>query len=180
MENEKFVTFKGRKAGITVVLDKEARYDGLNDSKKLTEKQRERLYDEIVKSCIAYSVVMVDNETIDEINILQATLLGMKRAIEALAVDPDIALIDGNIAPQSDVACKAVIKGDSHSACIAAASVLAKVTRDRHMAQLNAQYPEYGFARHKGYPTKYHFQMIEQHGITPVHRKTFLKEPVEL
>ena len=138
-----------------VILDESARFDCLNDSKKLAAKQREKLYDEITGCCVAYSVVMIDNEIIDEINILQATMLGMRQALFALSVKPDIALIDGNRVPESDVGCKAVIKGDSRSASIAAASVIAKVTRDSYMIKLDVVFNSRGVHINLIYSTYY-------------------------
>lgn len=166
-----------------VVLAPEVRYDGLNDSKKITAKLREKLYDEIIASCAAYSVVMIDNETVDNINVLAATMLGMKQAVEQLKVHPAAALIDGNRAPDrlcGNIPCVTVVKGDAMSAAIAAASVIAKVVRDRYMLELHKEYPEYGFDKHKGYPTKLHYEAINEYGITPYHRKTFLKHGVKL
>ncbi len=159
-----------------VVLKQDVNIEGLNDSKKLTEKKREALFDKVIENCLSYSIVFVDNKTIDEINILKASLLGMKQAAESLETKPDILLIDGNFAVETDL-CKAVavVKGDGKSAAIAAASILAKVSRDRYMKQLDLEFPEYGFAKHKGYPTKAHYQAVDQHGITKYHRKTFLK-----
>ncbi len=159
-----------------VVLKQDANIEGLNDSKKLTEKKREALFDVVVENCLSYSIVFVDNKKIDEINILQASLVGMKQAAELLETKPDILLIDGNFAVETEL-CKsiAVVKGDGKSAAIAAASILAKVSRDRYMKQLDQEFPEYGFAQHKGYPTKAHYQAIDQHGITEYHRRSFLK-----
>lgn len=157
-----------------VALDPDARYDGLDDSKKLTPQARERLYDEITAGCVAWNAVLVDNGVIDRINILQATLLGMAQAIAQLNRRPALALIDGNKAPQTDVACRAVVGGDALSASVAAASVVAKVTRDRYMQALDLQYPQYGFARHKGYPTKQHYEAIDRFGLSPYHRLTFI------
>lgn len=150
--------------------------DGLNDSKKLTEKKREALYDVIKEKAVAYSIAMADEKEIDEINILQATFLAMKRAVEGLDVKPDFVLVDGNRDPKLGVPTRTVIKGDALSASIAAASVLAKVTRDRFMLEISEQYPEYEFPKHKGYGTKLHYEMLEKHGISPVHRRSFLKK----
>ena len=163
-----------------VVLDSTARYSGLKDSKKLTEATRERLYDEIIATATAYSIIMIDNNVIDEINILKATMLGMKQATENLGISADLVLVDGNRAPHCGANCMPVVKGDTKSASIAAASVLAKVSRDRYMQQLDAEFPEYGFAKHKGYPTKMHYLAIDCHGITPYHRVTFLKNRVKI
>lgn len=161
-----------------VALDPAARYDGLDDSKKLTPQARERLYAEIIAGCTAWSVALVDHEVIDRVNILQATLLGMARAIEQLSARPALALIDGNKIPRVETTCRAVVGGDALSASVAAASVIAKVTRDRYMETLDRQYPQYGFARHKGYPTKQHYEAIDQFGLSPVHRLTFIHSRV--
>ena len=150
--------------------------DGLNDSKKLTEKKREALYDVIKENAVAYSIAMADEKEIDEINILQATFLAMKRAVDGLDVKPDFVLVDGNRDPKLGIPTKTVIKGDALSASIAAASVLAKVTRDRFMLENSEKYPEYEFPKHKGYGTKLHYEMIEKYGISPVHRRSFLKK----
>ncbi|MEG2259309.1 MAG: ribonuclease HII, partial [Oscillospiraceae bacterium] len=157
-----------------VILRPDTRFDALTDSKKVSEKNRERLYGEIVEQAVCYSIVMVDNNKIDEINNLQATLLGMKHAIEQLTQKPALALIDGNKVPETDTEMQFIVKGDSNSASIAAASILAKVTRDKYMRKLDKEFPEYGFAKHKGYPTKEHYQAIKEHGICEFHRKSFL------
>ena len=149
---------------------------GLDDSKKVPEKTRERLYDEIVEKAVAYSIAQASHEEIDEINILNATYLAMNRAIESLAVTPDIALIDGNRDSGIIHESRCVIGGDGKSSSIAAASILAKVSRDRLMTELAAQYPQYGLERHKGYPTKAHYEMIREHGPSPIHRRTFLRK----
>ncbi len=159
-----------------VVLKQDANIKGINDSKKLSEKKREALFDVIIENCVSYSIVFLDNDKIDEINILQASLLGMKQAVEQLSVVPNVALIDGNFSVETDVcSVLAVVKGDMKSESIAAASILAKVSRDRYMKQLDTEFPEYGFAKHKGYPTKAHYQAIDSFGITKYHRKSFLK-----
>ena len=162
-----------------VVLPTDLEIEGLNDSKKLTEKKREALFDVVKEKALAYSIVMVDEKTIDEINILQATLLAMRRAVEALDVKPDAALIDGNQKPGLSIEERTVVKGDAKSMSIAAASILAKVSRDRFMLELDEQYPQYQFAKHKGYGTKLHYECIEEYGISPVHRLTFLKKILE-
>ena len=149
--------------------------DGLNDSKKLTEKKREALYDVIKEKAVAYSIAMADEKEIDEINILQATFLAMKRAVEGLDVKPDFVLVDGNRDPKLGVPTRTVIKGDALSASIAAASVLAKVTRDRLCIELDKEYPLYGIAKHKGYPTAAHMKAVRAYGPSPAHRRTFLK-----
>lgn len=158
-----------------VILKDDSVFDYLNDSKKVSEKRREILYEEIIANASEYSVVFVDNETIDEINILSATMLGMKRAIEGLYLPFSRAFIDGNCAPRVDIPCETVISGDAKSASIAAASILAKVTRDRFMRELANEFPLYGFEKHKGYGTKEHYAAIEKYGITVYHRKSFLK-----
>lgn len=158
-----------------VILDETVVYEELNDSKKLTEKKREALYPKIIETAKAYQIVMIGPETIDEINILQATMLGMKQAIEGLTLVPNLALIDGNRCPDTLIPTQAIVKGDATSASIAAASVLAKVTRDRYMIELGKQYPQYQFEKHKGYPTKLHYELIEKYGLQPFYRKSFLK-----
>ena len=159
-----------------VILPADLEIPGLNDSKKLTDKKRRELYDIIIARSIAYGIALVDEKTIDEINILQATFLAMERAVAQLSVQPDLALVDGNRAPALPVPVKTVIKGDSLSASIAAASILAKVTRDRLMEELDETYPAYGFAVHKGYGTKRHYEALAEFGPSPVHRMTFLKK----
>ncbi len=148
---------------------------GLNDSKKLTEKKREELYEFITKNAVSWAVELVEPEVIDEINILNASQLAMRRAIEKLTPKPDIALVDGNVARGFPCDAVTVVKGDGKSPSIAAASILAKVTRDRLCAELDAQYPQYGIAKHKGYPTKEHMEAVRKHGAAPIYRKTFLK-----
>ncbi len=150
--------------------------DGVNDSKKLSEKKREELFDKVVNECLAYSVGIATEKEIDEINILQATFLAMRRAVEGLSIKPHIALIDGNKPPGLDIAQRAIVKGDGKSANIAAASIIAKVSRDRYMLAMAEKYPEYQFEKHKGYGTKLHYEMLEKYGVSPIHRKTFLKK----
>ncbi len=159
-----------------VVLPTDLEIEGLNDSKKLTEKKREALFDVVKEKALAYSIVMVDEKVIDEINILQATLLAMRNAVAGLEIKPDAALIDGNQKPGLGIEERTVVKGDTKSMSIAAASILAKVSRDRFMLELDEKYPQYQFAKHKGYGTKLHYECIEQFGISPVHRLTFLKK----
>ncbi len=159
-----------------VVLKKGQTIEGVNDSKKLSEKKREELFDKIVSECSAFSVGRASEREIDEINILQATFLAMKRAVDGLSIKPDIALVDGNQIPPLDCAVKTVIKGDAKSESIAAASIIAKVSRDRYMKEMAAKYPEYQFEKHKGYGTKLHYEMIEKYGICEIHRKSFLKK----
>ncbi len=160
-----------------VILPPDLEIEGLNDSKKLTEKRREALYDVIIEKAVAYGIAVATEQEIDEINILQATFLAMRRAVEQLSVTPDIALVDGNREPDfGEIPVKTIIKGDSKSANIAAASILAKVTRDRFMVEMDAQYPQYGFAVHKGYGTQKHYAALREHGACPIHRRTFLKK----
>ena len=162
-----------------VILSDGVLIDYLNDSKKISESRREKLYDEIIEKADAYCIATASVEEIDTLNILQAALLAMKRAVEGLDIVPDLALIDGNKLP--DISCEAryVIKGDATSASISAASILAKVARDRYMRELAEKYPHYAFEKHKGYGTKLHYQMLEKYGISDVHRKTFLKKLYE-
>lgn len=159
-----------------VILPLDCEIEGINDSKKLSEKKRDILFDIIKEKAVAYSVCMVDAKTIDEINILQATFLAMRTAVQNLSVKPDMALIDGNGKPGLSIEERTVIKGDAKSVSIAAASILAKVTRDRYMAEIDKQYPEYCFAKHKGYGTKLHYEKIAEYGICSEHRRTFLKK----
>lgn len=159
-----------------VILPSDCVIEGLNDSKKLTEKKREALFDEIKEKALAYGIASADEKEIDEINILNATFIAMKRAIDSLSVKPDLALIDGNQKPHTDIEEVTVIKGDAKSMSIAAASVLAKVSRDRFMLEMAEKYPQYEFARHKGYGTKLHYEKIAQYGVCDIHRRTFLKK----
>lgn len=159
-----------------VILPVDCEIEGINDSKKLSEKKREALFDVITSKAIAYSVSMVDAKTVDEINILQATFLAMRNAVDSLDIKPDIALIDGNAKPGLDIKERTIVKGDAKSISIAAASILAKVSRDRYMLEIDKKYPQYQFAKHKGYGTKLHYEMIEQYGICDEHRRTFLKK----
>lgn len=160
-----------------VVLPAGTVIEGVNDSKKLSEKKRDALYDVVKEQALDYGIAFASEKEIDEINILQATFLAMRRAVEGLTVvTPDIALIDGNKTPGLSIAERSIIKGDAKSANIAAASILAKVTRDRYMLEMAEKYPEYQFQKHKGYGTKLHYEMIERYGISPIHRKTFLKK----
>lgn len=157
-----------------VVLPSNVMIEGLNDSKKLSEKKREFLYDEIKSKALAYYIAFASEKEIDELNILGATFLAMRRAIEGLTLQPDFALIDGNRLPELKVPAKAIIKGDSLSASIAAASILAKVERDRLMKTLSEKYPEYNFEKHKGYGTKEHIELLKKYGSSEIHRKSFL------
>lgn len=159
-----------------VVLPKGYVVQGVNDSKKLSEKKREELYDVIIDQCVSFGIGEADENEIDEINILNATFLAMNRAVENLTVQPQIALIDGNQSPHLSIPERLIVKGDAKSASIAAASILAKVTRDRYMLEMAEKYPEYMFQKHKGYGTKLHYEMIEKHGICPIHRRSFLKK----
>ena len=149
--------------------------EGLNDSKKLTEKKREKLFDIIKEEAIAYCIAYASVEEIDKLNILEADLLAMRRAIDGLGVKADFALIDGNIARDFQIPAKAIVKGDATSMNIAAASVLAKVARDRICIDLDRQYPEYGIAKHKGYGTKDHMEALRKYGPSPIHRKKFIR-----
>lgn len=159
-----------------VILPAGAVIEGLDDSKKLTEKKREKLYDIIKETAVAYSVAYGTLEEIETVNILEATYLAMNRAIEGLTVKPDFALIDGNRVPRGiKIPCETVVKGDSKSMSVAAASVLAKVTRDRLMLEYDKKYPEYNFKKHKGYGTKEHTELIKQYGPCEIHRLSFLK-----
>lgn len=158
-----------------VILPKGCVIEGVNDSKKLTEKKREALFDIIKEKALAYSIAVADEKEIDEINILQATYLAMRRAFEGLDVKPDMALVDGNRDPILGIPTKTIVKGDANSMSIAAASILAKVTRDRFMLEMDEKYPEYQFAKHKGYGTKLHYEMLAKYGASEIHRKTFLR-----
>ena len=159
-----------------VILPHGLELSGLNDSKKLTDKKRSELYEQIISSAIAYGIACADEKEIDQINILQATFRAMERAVSRLDVQPDLVLVDGNRLPQLDVEAHAIIKGDSLSASIAAASILAKVTRDRFMEQQDQLYPAYGFAVHKGYGTRRHYEALTELGPCPIHRMTFLRK----
>ena len=159
-----------------VILPEHLQIPGLNDSKKLTDKKRRELFPVIQQQAIAYGIGLASEAEIDEINILQATFLAMRRALEQLTVRPEIALIDGNRETDFGLPVKTVVKGDSLSANIAAASVLAKVTRDNIMVELAQQYPEYGFEIHKGYGTKAHYEALRTYGPSPIHRRSFLKK----
>ncbi len=159
-----------------VILPEDCEIEGLNDSKKLTEKKREQLFDVIIEKALAYCVAFGEVEEIEEHNILNATYIAMNRAIDGLSQKPDFALIDGNRVPKGiSVPCETVVKGDAKSCSIAAASILAKVTRDRLLLEYAKKYPEYGFEKHKGYGTAAHYDAIRQHGVLPIHRMSFLK-----
>ena len=161
-------------ACVVMDLDKDKIVDGVNDSKKLTPKKREKLYDEIVKNAICYKILEIDEKVIDKINILQATKLGMKQAVEGLLVEPDIVLIDA-VRIDSDVKQQPIIHGDALSYSIACASILAKVYRDRKMVELSKVYPQYQFDKHKGYGTKLHIELLKKYGKCPIHRESFIK-----
>lgn len=156
-----------------VILDPARPIIGLADSKKLSEKRRLALFDEIVEKALSWSLGRAEPEEIDQLNILHATMLAMQRAVAGLHLTPDFVLIDGNRCPPLPMPSQAVVKGDSLVREISAASIIAKVTRDREMAQLDLLYPEYGFAQHKGYPTALHMEKLTQHGVTPQHRRSF-------
>lgn len=159
-----------------VILNDDVLINYLNDSKKISEKRRELLYDEVIEKADAYCIATASVEEIDRLNILQATMLAMRRAVEGLGVKPDLALIDGNRLPELECESRSVIHGDAVSASIAAASILAKVSRDRYMRELDEKYPQYCFGKHKGYGTALHYEKLAEYGISDVHRRTFLKK----
>ena len=163
----------GNVVAAAVILDKHKPVDGLNDSKKLTAKRREQLAEQIREAALAWSVISIDAAEIDRINILQATMLAMKMAVEQLPLRPDHVFIDGNRCPAISAPATAIIKGDARVTEISAASILAKVERDAQMLVLHETYPQYGFDRHKGYPTKAHFAALAEHGPCPEHRRSF-------
>ena len=156
-----------------VILDPNKIIAGLADSKKLSEKKRDFLAGEIKEKALVWSIASCSAEEIDEINILQASLLAMKRAVEGLSLQPDELLVDGLHCPKLSIPMRAIVQGDSKEACISAASILAKTARDAELYILDEQYPQYGFAKHKGYPTPLHMQMLALHGVLPIHRKTY-------
>lgn len=156
-----------------VILDPNNPITGLADSKKLSEKRRIALAEEIKQKALCWSLGRAEPDEIDQLNILQATMLAMQRAVAGLAIQPDFVLVDGNRIPKLTMPAQAVVKGDSLVAEISAASILAKVARDAEMDELDQRYPEYGFAKHKGYPTKLHFEKLAELGVTPFHRKSF-------
>ena len=162
-----------------VVFEDGVFIDGLNDSKKISEKKREQLYNEIIEKATAYSIATASVEEIEELNILQATFLAMKRAYEGLSVKSSLALVDGNGVPPILCEVETVVKGDSVSASIAAASILAKVARDRYMKELDERYPQYKLASNKGYGTAVHIKALQEHGVSPIHRRSFLKKQEE-
>ena len=156
-----------------VMLDPNKPIEGLADSKKLSEKKRELLFDEIKEKALAWSIARCSIEEIDELNILQASLLAMHKAVDKLAICPEYVAVDGNKLPQWDYPSEAVVKGDDKVSSIAAASILAKVTRDRELIAFDVEFPGYGFAKHKGYPTKQHMQALKDLGVTKIHRKSY-------
>lgn len=158
-----------------VILPKGHIIEGVNDSKKLTEKKREMLFDKIIDEALDYSIAIATPEEIDEINILQATFLAMNRAVVGLKTEPDFVMVDGNREPPISYPVQTIVKGDGKSMSIAAASILAKVTRDRYMIEIAEKYPQYQFEKHKGYGTKLHYQMLDEHGPCEIHRQTFLR-----
>jgi len=157
-----------------VILPENCVIEGLNDSKKISEKKRDALFDIIKEKAVSWSVASVDEKVIDEINILQATYLAMKNAVEGLDIPADYALIDGNRMPPLSIDGETIIKGDANSPSIAAASILAKVSRDRYMLEIAKKYPQYQFEKHKGYGTKLHYEMLTEYGISDCHRLSFL------
>lgn len=159
-----------------VILPPDVQIAGLNDSKKLTDKKRRELFDVITETAVCYGIAFCGETVIDEINILQATFRAMRQAIDALSVKPQLALVDGNRAADFGVPVRTIVKGDSLSASIAAASILAKVSRDRLMEEYDEKYPQYGFAVHKGYGTQRHYAALRQYGACPIHRMSFLKK----
>lgn len=160
-----------------VILRPDAVPEGLNDSKKLSEKKRDALFDDICREALAYGIASASVEEIEELNILQATFLAMRRAVESLSVTPELLLIDGNRTPAGlCVPSRTLIKGDALSASVGAASILAKVSRDRLLLELDREYPEYAFAKHKGYGTALHYEKLREHGMCPAHRPSFLKK----
>lgn len=161
-----------------VILDPAKPVAGLADSKKLSEKRRQKLAAEIMERALAWAIAQASAEEIDQINILQASLLAMKRAVENLAVRPVEVLVDGLYCPSLDIACRAIVKGDSSVAEISAASILAKTARDAEMLRMHLSYPQYGFDKHKGYPTAVHLEALRRHGASEIHRKSFA--PVKL
>jgi len=163
----------GPVSAAAVILDPSRPIEGLADSKKLSEKQRDRLAPLIRERALAWAVAYAEVEEIDRLNILQATLLAMRRAVEALSIRPQQVLVDGLYCPQTGIPSQAIVKGDSKVAAISAASILAKTARDELMLQLHGRYPQYGFDAHKGYPTAAHLAALREHGVSVVHRKTF-------
>ena len=159
-----------------VILPQNLEIKGLNDSKKLSEKQREELFSVICDKAVSYGIAFAEVEEIERLNILEATFVAMNRAIKKLSVVPELALIDGNRAKGIEVPARAIVKGDGKCADIAAASILAKVTRDRYMLEMAKQYPQYHFEKHKGYGTKLHYEALREFGPSPIHRMSFLRK----
>lgn len=162
-----------------VIFDEGTVIDEINDSKKLTEKKREKLFDVIIEKARAYAIARATVAEIEEYNILNCAMLAMKRAVEQLGEIPGICLIDGNKIPDMDIKAEAVVKGDGKSQSVAAASILAKVARDRYMLEMSEKYPDYKFEKHKGYGTKLHYQMLDEHGECEIHRHSFLRKYYE-
>ena len=163
----------------SVIMPTSPIIDGINDSKKLSEKKRELLYDEIIKTAISYRIELIDNEIIDKINILNATKLGMKKCLENMDVIPQVAIIDA-VKIDTEIVTDSIVRGDALSYNVAAASILAKVTRDRLMCELDEKYPEYGFKKHKGYGTKMHIEALKRYGKCPIHRNTFIGNFIDI
>lgn len=159
-----------------VILPRNHIIEDVNDSKKLSEKKREILFDVIRNQALSYSIAFATVEEIENLNILEATMLAMKRAVKSLNITPDFVMVDGNKCPEIDIKCESIVKGDANSMSIAAASILAKVSRDRLCYEYAKQYPQYSFDKHKGYGTKLHIEMIRKYGPCPIHRKSFLKK----
>lgn len=159
-----------------VILAPDTVIEGINDSKKLTAKKRDKLFDEIKEKAVYWAIERCTVEEIEEMNILNAAMLAMKRSVEALGVTPDMVLADGNKLPPVECPVQFVIKGDAKSQSVAAASVLAKVARDRYMEEMSEKYPQYAFEKHKGYGTKLHYQMLDKYGASEIHRQSFLKK----
>lgn len=159
-----------------VIFDATTYIDGLNDSKKLSAKKRDVLFNEIVSKCICYCVATATVQEIEEINILNASMLAMKRAIDGLSIKPDFVIVDGNKIPDLDIPVQSIVKGDGKSFSIAGASILAKVSRDRYMVEMSKKYPNYAFEKHKGYGTKLHYQRLEEFGESEIHRPSFLRK----
>ena len=159
-----------------VILKDGAYIEGLNDSKKISEKKREMLYDKVIENSLSYAIGISDVDVIEKVNILNATKIAMKKALDDLKIKPDYVIIDGNQLIDTDIPEKYVVSGDSKSQSIAAASILAKVTRDRMIRELDKKYPEYGFAKHKGYGTKEHIEAIKKYGLCEIHRPSFCKK----
>ncbi|MXP51183.1 ribonuclease HII [Pantoea sp. SoEX] len=163
----------GRVVASAVIFSSTKIINGLSDSKKLSEKKRTFLYKKIIQNSLAWSIGYSEAQEIDKINIFNATMLAMKRAVDNLSIIPDYILVDGNHCPNMSIPTRAIVKGDCKVSEISAASIIAKVTRDREMIMLDSLYPQYGFAQHKGYPTKMHIENLKKHGITPYHRLSF-------